>query len=188
MIRPLSNVYSEKGGLAVLFGNLAPNGAVLKTGAVAPSMHQFSGPAVIFESEESAAQGVLDGKVKSGDVVVIRYEGPRGGPGMQEMLAATSSIMGRGLGESVALLTDGRFSGATRGACIGHVSPEAAAGGPIALVRTRRHDPHRHPRPVTHLGTARLRRAELDQAARPPGSGTPAKVDYGYLARYAVAW
>src|SRR5439155_27359657 len=135
VIRPLTNPYSEKGGLAVLFGNLAPQGAVLKTGAVAPSMHQFRGPAVIFESEEAAAQGVLDGKVKSGDVVVIRYEGPRGGPGMQEMLAATSSIMGRGLGESVALLTDGRFSGASRGACIGPVSPEAAAGGPIALVR-----------------------------------------------------
>src|SRR5450432_1660163 len=134
VIRPLENPYSERGGLAVLFGNLAPKGAVLKTGAVAASMQKFKGPAVIFESEESAAAGVLEGKVKAGDVVVIRYEGPRGGPGMQEMLAATSSIMGRGLGESVALLTDGRFSGATRGACIGHVSPEAAAGGPMALV------------------------------------------------------
>ncbi len=97
-------------------------------------MHKFRGPAVIFESEEAAAEGILEGKVKAGDVVVIRYEGPRGGPGMQEMLAPTANIMGRGLGESVCLITDGRFSGATRGACIGHVSPEAAAGGPIALV------------------------------------------------------
>jgi dihydroxy-acid dehydratase len=135
VIRPLNNPYSERGGLAVLFGNVAPGGAVLKTGAVAPSMMNFRGPAVIFDSEESAAAGVLDGKVKAGDVVVIRYEGPRGGPGMQEMLAPTSSIMGRGLGESVALITDGRFSGATRGACIGHVSPEAAAGGPIGLIQ-----------------------------------------------------
>src|SRR3954452_24972078 len=134
VIRPLSNPYSERGGLAVLFGNLAPNGSVLKTGAVHPSMHNFRGPAVIFESEESAQLGILEGKVKAGDVVVIRYEGPRGGPGMQEMLAPTANIMGRGLGECVALITDGRFSGATRGACIGHVSPEAAAGGPIALV------------------------------------------------------
>src|SRR5205823_643046 len=110
VIRSLDTAYSAKGGLACLFGNLAPKGSVLKVGAVAASMQNFSGPAVIFESEESAAQGILDGKVKAGDVVVIRYEGPRGGPGMQEMLAATSSIMGRGLGESVALLTDGRFS------------------------------------------------------------------------------
>src|SRR5207237_1734347 len=116
------------------FGNLAPNGSVLKTGAVHPSMNHFKGPAVIFESEESAAAGILEGKVKAGDVVVIRYEGPRGGPGMQEMLAPTANIMGRGLGESVALITDGRFSGGTRGACIGHVSPEAAAGGPIAAL------------------------------------------------------
>ncbi|HLL90249.1 MAG TPA: dihydroxy-acid dehydratase, partial [Tepidisphaeraceae bacterium] len=106
VIRPLDNPYSDRGGLAVLFGNLAPDGSVLKTGAVHPSMHQFKGPAVIFESEESAAQGVLEGNVKAGDVVVIRYEGPRGGPGMQEMLAPTANIMGRGLGESVALITD----------------------------------------------------------------------------------
>jgi dihydroxy-acid dehydratase len=134
VIRPLSDPYSEHGGLAVLFGNLAPNGSVLKIGAVSPSMRQFRGPAVIFESEESAAAGILEGKVKAGDVVVIRYEGPRGGPGMQEMLAPTANIMGRGLGESVCLITDGRFSVATRGACIDHMSPEAAAGGPIAFV------------------------------------------------------
>ena len=125
VIRPLDNPHSHTGGLAVLFGNLAPNGSVLKIGAMAAHMQDFAGPAVVFDSEESATAGVLDGQVKAGDVVVIRYEGPRGGPGMQEMLSCTSAIMGRGLGESVALLTDGRFSGATRGACLGHVSPEA---------------------------------------------------------------
>ncbi len=182
VIRPLTNVYSEKGGLAVLFGNLAPNGSVLKTGAVHPSMYQFQGPAVIFESEESAAQGVLEGKVKSGDVVVIRYEGPRGGPGMQEMLSATSSIMGRGLGESVALITDGRFSGATRGACIGHVSPEAAAGGPIALVNNG---------DIIQIDIPG-RKLELlvsdEELAKRKATWKrhPAKVDYGYLARYAA--
>ncbi|HEY8665699.1 MAG TPA: dihydroxy-acid dehydratase, partial [Tepidisphaeraceae bacterium] len=134
VIRPLNRVYSEKGGLAILFGNLAPDGSVIKAAGVAPSMMKFRGPAVIFESQEDAHIGILEGKVKAGDVVVIRYEGPRGGPGMQEMLAPTSAIAGRGLGESVALITDGRFSGATRGGSIGHVSPEAAAGGPIALV------------------------------------------------------
>ena len=134
IIRPVSAPYSEKGGLAILFGNLAENGCVVKTAGVAPAMLVHSGPAVIFNSEEEAGAGILGGKVKAGDVVIIRYEGPKGGPGMQEMLAPTSYIMGRGLGESVALITDGRFSGGTRGACIGHVSPEAAAGGLIGLV------------------------------------------------------
>ena len=124
---------------------LRPMARCSKPARCTPSMMKFRGPAVIFESEESAAAGILEGKVKAGDVVVIRYEGPRGGPGMQEMLAPTANIMGRGLGESVCLITDGRFSGATRGACIGHVSPEAAAGGPIALVEEGRHDQHRHP-------------------------------------------
>jgi dihydroxy-acid dehydratase len=135
VIRPIENAYSSKGGLAVLFGNLAPQGCVVKAAGVAPSMMKFTGSAVIFESQEEANVGILVGKVKAGDVVVIRYEGPRGGPGMQEMLAPTSAIAGRGLAESVALITDGRFSGATRGGAIGHVSPEAAAGGPIALVK-----------------------------------------------------
>ena len=134
IIRPLSNPYSEKGGLAILFGNLAEKGCVVKAAGVAKAMLTHKGPAVIFDSEEEAGEGILAGKVKAGDVVVIRYEGPKGGPGMQEMLAPTSYIMGRGLGESVALVTDGRFSGGTRGACIGHVSPEAAAGGLIGLV------------------------------------------------------
>jgi dihydroxy-acid dehydratase len=134
VIHPLDNPHSERGGLAVLFGNLAPDGAVVKVAAVAPTMKRHCGPARIFNSQEEACAGILNGQVQAGDVVVIRYEGPRGGPGMQEMLAPTANIMGMGLGEKVALITDGRFSGGTRGACIGHVSPEAAAGGPIAAL------------------------------------------------------
>ncbi len=135
VIRPLDNPHSKTGGLAVLFGNLAPDGAVVKTGGVAPGMEKFRGPARIYESEESAMQGILNREVQAGEVVVVRCEGPRGGPGMQEMLSPTSAIMGMGLGDKVALITDGRFSGGTRGACIGHVSPEAAAGGPIGALR-----------------------------------------------------
>ncbi|MDA3821355.1 MAG: dihydroxy-acid dehydratase [Bacteroidales bacterium] len=134
VIRKWDNAYSEAGGLAVLKGNLAPLGSVVKFAGVAPEMRVFEGEAVIFESQEEACDGILSDKVKSGDVVVIRYEGPKGGPGMQEMLSPTSYIMGRGLGESVALITDGRFSGGTRGACIGHIAPEAADGGPIGLL------------------------------------------------------
>lgn len=134
-IRPIERAYSAEGGLFILRGNLAPDGAVVKTAGVAPEMLRHTGPAVIFESQEEACEGILGGRVKAGDVVVIRNEGPRGGPGMQEMLAPTSYIMGRGLGGKVALITDGRFSGGTRGACVGHVSPEAAAGGPIGLLR-----------------------------------------------------
>jgi len=134
-IRTIENAYSAKGGLAILRGNLAPNGAVVKSAGVTENMLKHSGPAVIFNSQEEACEGILAGAVKAGDVVVIRYEGPRGGPGMQEMLSPTSYIMGAGLGESVALITDGRFSGGTRGACVGHVSPEAAAGGPIGLLQ-----------------------------------------------------
>ncbi len=135
VIRPLGNAYGKEGALAVLYGNLAPEGGVVKTAAVDPKMLVFEGPAVIFESQDEACEGILGGKVSAGDFVVIRYEGPKGGPGMQEMLAPTSYIMGEGLGDKVAMITDGRFSGGTRGAVIGHVSPEAAAGGPIALVR-----------------------------------------------------
>jgi dihydroxy-acid dehydratase len=135
VIRPLADAYSKEGGLAILYGNLAPEGAVVKTAGVDPKMMAFTGPAVIFESQDEACEGILGGKVKAGDFVVIRYEGPRGGPGMQEMLAPTSYIMGEGLGDKVAMVTDGRFSGGTRGATIGHVSPEAASGGPIALIR-----------------------------------------------------
>jgi dihydroxy-acid dehydratase len=135
VIRPLDDPHRATGGLAILFGNLAPDGAVVKTGGVAPAMQKFRGAAHIYEAEEDAMRGILAGEVKAGEVVVIRYEGPRGGPGMQEMLSPTSAIMGMGLGEQVALITDGRFSGGTRGVCIGHVSPEAAAGGPIAALR-----------------------------------------------------
>lgn len=134
VIHAVESPHSEHGGLAVLFGNLAPDGAVVKVAAVAPAMMRHYGPARIYNSQEEACAGILNGQVRSGDVVVIRYEGPRGGPGMQEMLAPTANIMGMGLGEEVALITDGRFSGGTRGACIGHVSPEAAAGGPIAAL------------------------------------------------------
>jgi dihydroxy-acid dehydratase len=182
VIRPLNKAYSQTGGLAVLFGNLAPKGSVVKTGGVTPAMMKHRGPAVIFESEESAAAGILEGKVKAGDVVVVRYEGPRGGPGMQEMLAPTANIMGRGLGESVALITDGRFSGGTRGACVGHVSPEAAAGGPIALVQ---------PGDLIEIDiagrsiTLHVPEAELARR-RAAWKRPPPKIDHGYLARYAA--
>ncbi|MBQ5711519.1 MAG: dihydroxy-acid dehydratase [Oscillospiraceae bacterium] len=135
VIRPVEDPYSATGGIAVLRGNLAPDGGVVKRSAVLPEMLVHEGPARVFECEEDAMAAILAGKIKAGDVVVIRYEGPKGGPGMREMLNPTSAIMGQGLGNSVALITDGRFSGATRGACIGHVSPEAASGGPIGVVR-----------------------------------------------------
>ncbi len=134
VIHSLENAYSPVGGLAVLFGNLAPEGAVVKTAGIQPTMRKFTGKAICFDSQEDCIAGIMGGKVAAGHFVVIRYEGPKGGPGMQEMLAPTSLIMGMGLGESVGLVTDGRFSGATRGACVGHVSPEAAEGGVIGLV------------------------------------------------------
>ena len=135
VIRPIDNPYLENGGLAVLFGSLAPNGAAVKRSAVAPEMMVHKGPAVVFDSEEEAIADIYAGKIKKGDVVVIRYEGPAGGPGMREMLSPTSAICGMGLDKDVALITDGRFSGATRGASIGHVSPEAVSGGTIAYVK-----------------------------------------------------
>lgn len=135
VIRTVEEPYSKTGGLSILFGNIAPDGSVIKAGAVEANMKVFSGPAIIFESQEEAVERILKGDVKPGNVVVIRYEGPKGGPGMPEMLSPTSVIMGLGLGDKVALITDGRFSGGTRGACIGHISPEAAEGGPIAAVQ-----------------------------------------------------
>lgn len=134
VIRPKENPYSPVGGLSILFGNIAPDGAVIKVGAVDPSIKTFRGKAVVYDSQDEAIEGINSGKVKAGDVVVIRYEGPKGGPGMPEMLSPTSAIAGRGLDKDVALITDGRFSGASRGISIGHISPEAAEGGPIALV------------------------------------------------------
>ncbi|MEF9919357.1 MAG: dihydroxy-acid dehydratase, partial [Eubacterium sp.] len=135
VIRPVDNPYSKTGGIAVLKGSLAPDTCVVKQSAVLPEMLVHEGPAKVYESEEAAQKAINGGEITEGDVIVIRYEGPKGGPGMREMLNPTSAIMGMGLGNSVALITDGRFSGATRGACVGHVSPEAAAGGPIAFVK-----------------------------------------------------
>ena len=135
VIKPAEHPYSQAAGIAVLYGNLAPEGSVVKIGAIDPSIRSHKGKAVVFNSEDEAIQGIKKGRVGKGDVVVIRYEGPKGGPGMPEMLAPTSLIVGMGLGRDVALITDGRFSGATRGICVGHVSPEAAAGGPIALLQ-----------------------------------------------------
>lgn len=181
VIRPLTNPYRATGGLTVVFGNLAPEGGVVKAGGVAPEMMRHEGPAVIFESQDEALAGILSGKVKAGDVVVIRYEGPRGGPGMQEMLSPTSAIIGRGLGKSVSLITDGRFSGASHGACIGHVSPEAAAGGPIGLLRPGdriRIDIDKR------LLEVDLPEAEL-KARRAAWKPLPPRVTTGWLARYA---
>jgi dihydroxy-acid dehydratase len=135
VIRPVDRPIHAKGGLAILRGSLAPDGAVVKSAAVAPEMMVHSGPARVFDQEEPAVEAIFSGKINPGDVVVIRYEGPKGGPGMREQLMPTSAIIGMGLGRSVALITDGRFSGATQGACIGHVTPEAYLGGPIGLVQ-----------------------------------------------------
>jgi dihydroxy-acid dehydratase len=135
VIRSAKTAYAQKGGTAILFGNLAPEGAVVKRAAVLPEMMVHTGPARVFDSEEAATKAIMAGSIKAGDVIVIRYEGPKGGPGMREMLTPTSIIAGMGLDKEVALITDGRFSGATRGASIGHVSPEAASRGPIAVVK-----------------------------------------------------
>jgi dihydroxy-acid dehydratase len=135
VIHTKASAYSKTGGLAILFGNLAPDGAVVKKGAVPPNMLKHKGPARVFDSEEEATIAIMKDKIKSGDVVVIRYEGPKGGPGMREMLTPTSLLGGMGLAETVALITDGRFSGGSRGAAIGHISPEAADRGPIAALK-----------------------------------------------------
>ncbi len=134
VIRSVASAHSSSGGIAILFGNLAPEGAVVKRAAVAPEMMVHQGPARVFDSEEEATQAIMSGSIKSGEVIVIRYEGPKGGPGMREMLTPTSLLSGMGMDKEVGLITDGRFSGATRGAAIGHVSPEAASRGPIAAV------------------------------------------------------
>lgn len=182
VIRPVENPYSEKGGLAVLTGNMAPDGSVVKRSAVAPQMMRHEGPARVFDCEEDAIKAIKGGKIVSGDVVVIRYEGPKGGPGMREMLNPTSAIAGMGLGESVALITDGRFSGASRGASIGHVSPEAAVGGPIALIEEG--DIIEIDIPDMRLN---VRVSEQEMADR-KANWKPRKpsVTTGYLARYAA--
>ena len=181
VIHSLDNAYSKTGGLAILTGNLAPNGSVIKIAGVDESMLTYSGPAVIFESQEQACDGILAGKVKAGDVVVIRCEGPKGGPGMQEMLSPTSYIMGAGLGESVALITDGRFSGGTRGACIGHVSPEAAVGGPIGLLKDGDIIEIDIPKNKLAVKLSDDELAERKKSWTPP----PPRITEGYLAKYA---
>ena len=180
-IRPIDNPYMATGGIAVLFGNLAPNGCVVKQSAVAPEMMRHSGPARVFNSEEEAISVIYAGGIQPGDVVVIRYEGPKGGPGMREMLNPTSAICGMGLGESVALITDGRFSGATRGAAIGHVSPEAAAGGTIGLVEEGDLISIDIPAHRVHLEVSDDVLAERKAKLVMPEP----KVKTGYLARYA---
>ncbi len=181
VIRPLSNAYHKEGGIAILRGNLAPDGAVVKQSAVSKGMMQFEGVAKVFESEEEAMKTILAGNILAGDVVVIRYEGPKGGPGMREMLSPTSAISGMGLSESVALITDGRFSGGTRGPCIGHISPEAMEGGPIAIIkngdRIRINIPKRKIDLILSDGEMKIRLSKW----RPPAP----KIKKGYLSRYA---
>ena len=180
-IHTVEKAYSKTGGLAILHGNLAPKGCVVKAAGVVPAMLTHTGPAVIFESQEEACDGILGGKVKADDVVIIRYEGPKGGPGMQEMLSPTSYIMGAGLGESVALITDGRFSGGTRGACIGHVSPEAAVGGPIGLVKEGDIIEIDIPNNTINVKVDDAELAERKKAWKP----REASIKTGYLAKYA---
>jgi len=181
VIRSIKNPFSEKGALVALFGNLCPNGAIVKTGAVNNKMLVHSGPARIYDSQEMALKGILGNEVQSGDVVVIRYEGPKGGPGMPEMLSPTSAIMGMGLGDKVALITDGRFSGGTRGACIGHISPEAAERGPISALREG---------DIIHVDIPNktlnvdLTDNEIKTRIKSLDNFTP-KITKGYLGRYA---
>ncbi len=181
VIRPVDRPYHKEGGIAILRGNLAPDGGVVKQAAVAPEMLVNEGSARVFESEETATEAILGGKIKAGDIVVIRYEGPRGGPGMREMLTPTSAIAGMGLDKDVALLTDGRFSGGTRGAAIGHISPEAADGGPIALVQDGDRIQIDIPAKTLTLlvDDAELSRRKANWRAPEP------KIKHGYLARYS---
>jgi dihydroxy-acid dehydratase len=182
VIRTIDNPHTERGGLAVLFGNLAPNGAIIKTGAVDKSVGGYhKGPAICFDSQDEALHGIANGKIKEGHVVVIRYEGPRGGPGMPEMLAPTSQIVGMGLGAKVALVTDGRFSGASRGISIGHASPEAAEGGPIAFVQ----DGDIIEIDMNNRTMDLLISDEEFEKRRSEWKGFELKIKRGYLARYA---
>ncbi len=181
VIRPLENPYHEQGGIAILYGNLAPEGGVVKQSAVAPEMLSRTGRARVFESESEAADAILGGAIKPGDVVVIRYEGPKGGPGMQEMLTPTAAIMGLGLGKDVALITDGRFSGGTQGAAIGHISPEAAVGGPIALIEEGDEILIDIPKKKIELLVDDAVLAERRKSWKP----REPRIKTGYLARYA---
>lgn len=181
VIRTKDNPYSPVGGLSVLYGNIAPEGSVIKVGAVDPSIKTFTGEAIVFESQDEAQEAIDDGTVKAGHVVVIRYEGPKGGPGMPEMLAPTSAIMGRGLGTKVALITDGRFSGASRGISIGHISPEAAEGGPIALVENEDIIEIDLPSRTMHVKVSDEEFAERRKNLKP----FEPKIKTGWLARYS---
>jgi dihydroxy-acid dehydratase len=182
VIQPVANPVRPEGGIAILKGNLAPDGAVVKQSGVSEKMMTFEGRARCFDSEEGAMQALMNGQVVAGDIVVIRYEGPKGGPGMREMLAPTATLMGLGLGESVALITDGRFSGGTRGPCIGHISPEAAEGGPIALIEDG--DAILLDIPNRRL-ELKVDEAELER--RRAGWRKPEpKIKSGWLARYAA--
>jgi dihydroxy-acid dehydratase len=182
IIRPVENPYSVTGGIAILKGNLAPDSGVVKRSAVAPEMLVHEGPARVFDCEEDAIAAIKGGKIVPGDVVVIRYEGPKGGPGMREMLNPTSAIAGMGLGSSVALITDGRFSGASRGASIGHVSPEAAVGGPIALVEEGDIIQINIPENTLNVAVSDEVLAERRAKWQP----REPKITTGYLARYAA--
>ncbi len=181
VIRPVENPYLERGGIAILWGNLAPEGAVVKESAVVDKMKHHKGPARVFESEEKAVEAILGGKIKKGDVIVIRYEGPKGGPGMREMLTPTSSLVGMGLDKDVALITDGRFSGGTRGAAIGHISPEAAEGGTIAFVN----DGDEIEIDIEKRKIELLISEEELEARRRKWTPPPPKVDKGYLKLYS---
>jgi dihydroxy-acid dehydratase len=181
VIRPLNKAYHKQGGIAVLYGNLAPNGCVVKQSAVSPKMMKFTGKARVFNREEEAMQAILNKKIKAGDVIVIRYEGPSGGPGMREMLAPTSAIVGMGLADSVGLITDGRFSGGTKGPCIGHISPEAASGGPIAILKDN--DIITIDIPNRKL-EVKLSKSEIERRFRNWKAVAP-KIKTGYLARYS---
>ena len=181
VIRPVENPYSKTGGIAVLKGNLAPDSAVVKRSAVVPEMMVHEGPARVFDCEEDAIAAIKGGKIVEGDVVVIRYEGPKGGPGMREMLNPTSAIAGMGLGSSVALITDGRFSGASRGASIGHVSPEAAVGGPIAFVEEGDIIKINIPEKTLNVDIT----DEEMEARKAKWQPREPKITTGYLARYA---
>ena len=181
VIRTEKNAYHKEGGIAVLYGNLAPDGAVVKQAAVSEKMMKFSGRAHTYNCEEEAMRDILGGKINKGEVLVIRYEGPKGGPGMREMLAPTSAIVGLGLSEDVALITDGRFSGGTKGPCIGHVSPEAASGGPIAIIKDG---------DIIEIDIARrklevkLSKPEIEKRFK-EWKPVPLKINTGYLARYS---
>jgi len=181
VIRPLSSPVHKEGGIAILRGNLAPKGAVIKTAAVSSGMLIHKGPAKVFDSEEEAMKAIVVQKIKPGDVVVIRYEGPKGGPGMREMLSPTATISGMGLSESVALITDGRFSGATRGPCVGHVSPEAAEGGPIATLKDGDTIEINIPKRILRV---ELGEEELENRLK-SWKSKPLKIKRGYLAKYS---